>query len=78
MPIYEYLCAGCGHRFEVMHIAADSYGSVRCPACGGKRAGRQLSTFAVAAPASAAPMCERTGACASPDIPGCKSGACGL
>ncbi|MFP5342247.1 MAG: FmdB family zinc ribbon protein [Candidatus Limnocylindria bacterium] len=32
MPIYDYLCAACGHRFEAIHgVHAD--GPSACPAC---------------------------------------------
>jgi hypothetical protein len=41
--------------------------------------GKEMSSFAVSAPSSGSiPMCDRTGACASPNLPGCGSGACGL
>jgi len=32
MPLYEYSCKKCGHRFEVWHPARQSRGR-RCPAC---------------------------------------------
>lgn len=33
MPIYDYQCAACGHRFEAIHgVHAD--GPSACPACG--------------------------------------------
>ncbi|MDH5509379.1 MAG: zinc ribbon domain-containing protein [Nitrospinota bacterium] len=79
MPIYEYQCAGCGAGFEVMHLSAESYESIECPKCKSKKISREMSTFAVSALApGAAPICEMTGGCASPNIPGCASGACGL
>ncbi|MBN1823023.1 MAG: zinc ribbon domain-containing protein [Endomicrobiales bacterium] len=34
MPIYEYLCASCGHRFEELQNMGDKPVSV-CPQCGG-------------------------------------------
>jgi putative FmdB family regulatory protein len=34
MPIYDYVCHHCGHRFEVIHgVHAD--GPRTCPVCGG-------------------------------------------
>lgn len=46
MPLYEYACAGCGHRFEVLQkMGAPSQG-VTCPKCDGDRVVKQLSTFA--------------------------------
>ncbi|MFQ5885616.1 MAG: FmdB family zinc ribbon protein [Anaerolineae bacterium] len=34
MPIYEYECDGCGHRFE-RHQSIASEPVKRCPRCGG-------------------------------------------
>lgn len=32
MPIYEYICNGCGHKFEeIAHVDADN---PNCPECG--------------------------------------------
>lgn len=44
MPLYEYKCRDCSHRFERVH----SYQSraPRCPECGG-RSERQLSAPAI-------------------------------
>ena len=46
MPIFEYSCQSCGHRFE--HLTrADRQAT--CPACDGKALSKHLSTFAVGA-----------------------------
>ena len=44
MPLFEYVCRDCSHRFERLH----SYRSraPRCPECGG-RSERQLSAPAI-------------------------------
>jgi putative FmdB family regulatory protein len=34
MPLYEYLCDACGHRFEVIHKFSDPRRDT-CPECGG-------------------------------------------
>jgi putative FmdB family regulatory protein len=34
MPLYEYECAACGHRFEVIQKFSDPPVE-KCPACGG-------------------------------------------
>ncbi len=34
MPIYDYVCTDCGHRFEVFH-GLNEAGPHRCPLCGG-------------------------------------------
>jgi len=43
MPIFEYICKGCGKKFEAI-----VYGSKQseCPACKGTELEQQLSTFA--------------------------------
>ena len=33
MPTYDYACAACGHRFEVIH-GVHASGPEACPACG--------------------------------------------
>lgn len=45
MPLYEYRCAKCGHRFEKIEAVSAST-SKKCPKCGAK-AERQLSAPAI-------------------------------
>jgi len=47
MPIYEYVCSHCGHRFEklVRSFAGDQ--QVHCPRCREDSSQRVVSTFAV-------------------------------
>ena len=46
MPIFEYVCLGCGHRFEFLKLpAATTVPS--CPACQSGNLERQLSGFAM-------------------------------
>jgi putative FmdB family regulatory protein len=44
MPIFEYICSHCDHRFEAI-----VQGSARpaCPACASEELDKQLSVFAV-------------------------------
>lgn len=35
MPIYDYLCAACGHEMEVMH-SVHGEGPAACPKCGAR------------------------------------------
>lgn len=46
MPIYEYVCASCGHRTDILHGVHES-GPHFCPECGAEGAMRK----AIAAPA---------------------------
>jgi len=47
MPIYEYVCSHCGHRFEklVRSFAGDQ--EVHCPRCRENDSKRVVSSFAV-------------------------------
>ncbi len=45
MPIYEYLCTGCGERFEEL-VPASAEASPPCPKCGEADADRLFSMFA--------------------------------
>lgn len=44
MPIFEYVCKGCGEEFEELVFGSDE--DVACPACGAGDVGRKVSTFA--------------------------------
>jgi putative FmdB family regulatory protein len=35
MPVYDYVCSGCGHRFEVLH-GLNEAGPQQCPLCEGR------------------------------------------
>jgi putative FmdB family regulatory protein len=35
MPLYEYLCSACGHRFERIQKFSDAL-LTECPSCGGR------------------------------------------
>jgi putative FmdB family regulatory protein len=48
MPLYEYRCRDCGHRFEVLQRSGAGAEGVECPRCGAARPERTLSTFATA------------------------------
>ncbi|MBI4827720.1 MAG: zinc ribbon domain-containing protein [Nitrospinae bacterium] len=79
MPIYEFTCSGCGASFEALRLRSGDDAPPRCPSCGGGKVSKSLSSFAVSAGAAAgAPRCETLGGCATPNLPGCGRGACGL
>ena len=42
MPVYEYLCKGCGHEFEREQRISDAP-LKKCPKCGASKARRQIS-----------------------------------
>ena len=46
MPVYEFACESCGHRFEELvgsHVGLDA-SDVACPECGSAKVERLLST----------------------------------
>lgn len=68
MPMYEYACRKCDHRFEKLVKSISSTEKVPCPECGSKQTERAVSVFAVSqggakssTPASASGMCGRCG-----------------
>ncbi len=42
MPIYEYRCEECGHRFEV--LTSSRHAQQDCPECGHERCTKLIST----------------------------------
>ena len=73
MPIYEYICAGCDHAFELLLRASER---AKCPACGSRKLEKQWSTPA-AHTSSEEPACpaRESGACGQSH---CPSGGCSL
>jgi putative FmdB family regulatory protein len=54
MPIFEFVCRSCGHRFEELFFRSADADTVTCPTCGGEQVERQLS------PPAAQPTTQRT------------------
>ncbi len=42
MPVYEYICKGCGHEFEREQRISEAP-LKKCPGCGAQKARRQIS-----------------------------------
>jgi len=47
MPIYEYECLKCGHKFELRRQMTDSDSNIICPKCGTEKPQRVISAFMV-------------------------------
>jgi putative FmdB family regulatory protein len=62
MPIFEYVCCECNHRFELL-----VHGSVEaaCPQCRATKLDKQFSSFGVGATGGWAPPSGGAGACGS-------------
>jgi putative FmdB family regulatory protein len=76
MPIFEYICKECQHRFEALVFGRDK---AVCPKCDSKRLTPQLSVFAVSAKGSSGerPRVGASGPCGSCGDPR-GPGACSL
>lgn len=46
MPLYEYRCPECGHRFEILQRMGEGAEGLSCPRCGAGKVEKQFSTFA--------------------------------
>jgi putative FmdB family regulatory protein len=74
MPMFEYRCESCNHRFEQLTRAGVA---PACPKCRGERLEKQLSVFAVSVPGSSSAHLPADSPCASCGVPG-GPGACGM
>lgn len=68
MPIYEYKCSDCGHRFERLARNSEDHPDA-CPECRAAAPVKQFSTFAPGAGKSGADR-------ACPAQSECPTGAC--
>jgi putative FmdB family regulatory protein len=69
MPLYEYQCTECGHRFEVLQRMGEGADGLTCPRCHAPRLDKKFSTFASSAgssPTSAAPAAASAACCRGP------------
>jgi putative FmdB family regulatory protein len=75
MPIYEYLCADCGNKFEKLVRRSADADALVCPSCGQKHLQQEFSTFSAHAGSASKsremPSCASGGTCPTP-------GMCGL
>jgi putative FmdB family regulatory protein len=46
MPIYEYTCAACNHRFSVLQRIGEGNEHLTCEKCGAPKPIKQFSSFA--------------------------------
>ena len=70
MPLRDYRCDDCGHRFEKLERAGRR-ARPRCPSCGSRSLTQAFSAFAVAAATTTpSPDVAACGHCGSPLGPG--------
>ena len=46
MPIFEFVCTECDESFEDLVFSLSKIDEVVCPACGGSKVKKKMSTFA--------------------------------
>lgn len=56
MPIYEFRCHKCGHRFEKLCSMGESGENLRCPACAAPAPKRVMSGFSAKGTESGGPV----------------------
>jgi putative FmdB family regulatory protein len=47
MPVYEYQCAKCGERFEIVSNLSERDEKAVCPVCGGRKVSQVFGGFRV-------------------------------
>jgi putative FmdB family regulatory protein len=67
MPLFDYACRDCGHRFEAL---VQGRRRPSCPECDGRRLDKQLSAFAVGSGARDVAPPAGCGTCGDPRGPG--------
>jgi len=45
VPIYEFRCQKCGHRFEKLCAMGEDGKNLKCPECGTSKPNRIMSAF---------------------------------
>jgi len=79
MALYEYKCAGCEDRFDVMRPMSEADEPAACPECGSTESRRVISNFASITPGASAlstnPVMDAR--MASGGGGGCCGGGCG-
>lgn len=74
MPIFEYVCAKCSHRFETLVFGS---AEPECPSCRSTELEKQLSTFAVGSQGAQMAARDPVGPCGNcPEARG--TGGCGM
>ncbi|MDQ6691837.1 MAG: zinc ribbon domain-containing protein [Candidatus Dormibacteraeota bacterium] len=63
MPIYEFSCLGCRHKFDVFGNFASRDERQVCPSCEGTNTKALFSTFAVSAGGSERSAAAGSGGC---------------
>lgn len=71
MPLYEYLCQDCGHRFDTMRSMKDADSPATCKSCHSDHTRRMISVFFAASDGRSVTTTNGNGGCS-----GCSGGSC--
>jgi putative FmdB family regulatory protein len=77
LPIYEFACRSCDHRFEELVKVNGSSPAVPCPECGSGDTARLMSAFAVRSVAGKSEGLASAFSSGTAAGGGCCGGACG-
>jgi putative FmdB family regulatory protein len=61
VPLYEYRCATCGRRFEVLRRVGQGSEGLACPECGRENVEKEFSTFAGSVASAGGGSCSPSG-----------------
>lgn len=45
MPIYEYICLDCHHKFDILRKMSEADSPLKCENCSGENCSRMISLF---------------------------------
>jgi putative FmdB family regulatory protein len=71
MPVYEFACSACGHRFEEFTWSSADAGAAMCPSCGSTDARKLMSVFGIGRNDGVRAMPQTNQMPAAPCGPGC-------
>ncbi|MGQ9682081.1 MAG: FmdB family zinc ribbon protein [Anaerolineae bacterium] len=75
MPVYEYICQQCDHRFDLLRSMSQADQATCCPHChseGARRAPSRFASFTKGSDGSSMRVSGTGGGCGS-----CSGGSCG-
>lgn len=77
MPIFEYKCENCNHKYEILVKTSAADDEIGCPVCKSTEKKKLFSTFAASVSGGSGDYCQG-GNCDLPAPGSCSSGFCGL
>ncbi|HVO73834.1 MAG TPA: zinc ribbon domain-containing protein [Ignavibacteriaceae bacterium] len=78
MPLFEYKCAKCGTKFEVLHKSAVHREEAACPNCHSLNVKKLLSSFSTGSSSASDKGCSSGNCRLNNYSGGCASGLCGM